>query len=371
LKNSIVPQDRRHRLVDPYRDFKIHDDDDYENEEFEDEFSVKESGKEKTGFSAMKNQYYHQKRLIIFTVVMVVVSILSISLGVSLGTKKSDQASKNSEEIDTTNDNSIDSVVHAPPPNIHNLCTIANIATTEGHDKCAHVCSFASCCMAPGNQSCFLQQEEICGLYSPCGILHSQTEGEDYDDSPKQPIKKDENLVAPAPDNLLFVCSEESLSSVTGFLSCQASCHSGECCTTKNSPEMIAQSPYAIRPCRDTHPNICLGYKACENLYNNTSGDNHNSNTETPKVVPQTKDIIKTLHEICNPETLSSSSNPKKECEHLCQSRSCCYTSKIARNCYDDNEVWCEKYSPCKNLLPKKQTDPPDDLGDDNLPGNQ
>ncbi len=69
--------------------------------------------------------------------------------------------------------------VLSPPPSLENVCDISNISTKQGHEDCEHLCEEAKCCMAPGINSCFEGQEEICRMvrgfvlfgYSCCRYL--------------------------------------------------------------------------------------------------------------------------------------------------------------------------------------------------------
>ena len=54
--------------------------------------------------------------------------------------------------------------VPEPPSNIGEVCSAENVSTKDGRDKCKKVCQSASCCMASGKNSCFLQHENNCGM---------------------------------------------------------------------------------------------------------------------------------------------------------------------------------------------------------------
>ena len=56
--------------------------------------------------------------------------------------------------------------VKAPPENLDEICSITNILTEDGHKKCERVCESARCCSAPGDESCFLDNEKMCSLVS-------------------------------------------------------------------------------------------------------------------------------------------------------------------------------------------------------------
>ena len=53
-----------------------------------------------------------------------------------------------------------------PPPGggLDLTCSIANIATEEGHGRCEGLCEGGSCCMAEGERSCFLENMDVCGM---------------------------------------------------------------------------------------------------------------------------------------------------------------------------------------------------------------
>ena len=56
--------------------------------------------------------------------------------------------------------------IKAPPNNLAEICSTSNIQTEAGHKKCESVCKPSSCCSAPGDDSCFLDHEDICSSVS-------------------------------------------------------------------------------------------------------------------------------------------------------------------------------------------------------------
>lgn len=64
----------------------------------------------------------------------------------------------------TDQDLSEEMFVETPPSNLEDLCDISNISTEAGHKQCETACQGARCCMLAGNKSCFLQNEDLCGL---------------------------------------------------------------------------------------------------------------------------------------------------------------------------------------------------------------
>eukprot|EP00957_Ditylum_brightwellii_P061250 4648558-Ditylum_brightwellii.AAC.1 len=50
--------------------------------------------------------------------------------------------------------------------NLPVLCSITSISTAIGHDECEQACEAARCCTAPGEASCFLEKEALCGTVS-------------------------------------------------------------------------------------------------------------------------------------------------------------------------------------------------------------
>ena len=87
-------------------------------------------------------------------------------------------------------------IVHAkrhhvvpPPKTLENICDISNIATKEGHQQCESVCEEAKCCMAPGINSCFEGQEDVCSMVRFCKLFFNSL------------------FVCEIPDVLNFACS--------------------------------------------------------------------------------------------------------------------------------------------------------------------
>ena len=346
FSHKIAPEDRRHRIVDPYHDFRIDDSDDHidynhhnwklprpmnghQRKNVEDNFY----GEHNISGQQLANKYDEDTRYMIFVLSVILIFTLAITSGVIIG-----------KSYSLTDDEKIEKrpLVQVPPNDLGLLCSLTSIKTSAGHDKCEHACSFDSCCMAAGKDSCFLQEEETCGLYSPCGVLHMQTEGDTNDETKGQ-------YVAPAPDDLPQLCSKDSIYTASGYLKCHGACHPGQCCLTHNTPEMIAHNQYAIRPCMNTHPHICEGYDPCHALYDE---DYHEgTSSEVIPIKPRQEDLMQVVFKVCNQNALRTEDNAKTECEHACKSRTCCFTGNTAKNCYADNEVWCEKFSPCKNLF--------------------
>ena len=64
----------------------------------------------------------------------------------------------------TTQNLSEDMFVETPPSNLEDLCDISNISTDAGHKQCETACTGARCCLLAGEKSCFLQNEDLCGL---------------------------------------------------------------------------------------------------------------------------------------------------------------------------------------------------------------
>lgn len=351
FSQKIIPEDRRYRIVDPYHDFRIDDSDDHidynhhhtksvhwksptqtnnhQRENIEEEFYDERD----IPVRLLAKKYDQDTRYMIFVLSVILIFTVAITSGVVIGKSFSLNDTDNAEKRP---------LVQVPPNDLGLLCSLSSITTTAGHDKCEHACSFDSCCMAAGKDSCFLQEEETCGLYSPCGVLHMQTEGNTNDETKGQ-------YVAPPPDDLPQICSSESVSTPSGYLKCHGACHPGQCCLTHNTPEMIAHNQYAIRPCINTHPHICQGYDPCHALYDEEYHKDTPSEVTLSK--PTQEDLMQIVHKVCNQNALRTEDNAKTECEHACKSRTCCFTGNTAKNCYEDNEVWCEKFSPCKNLF--------------------
>jgi len=208
-----------------------------------------------------------------------------------------------------------------PPSNLEQICSISNLATEAGFNQCAHECEGGKCCMASGKGSCFQEQEETCGLYSPCGTIHSGIDN------------GDDNYVPPAPDDLGSICSKGSIAVLSGFIHCQSLCHAGLCCYDDDTVE----GAHALQPCTKTHADVCDSYLPCENLKNKDEGINHGTSVELVK-------------EKCTALNVMNKQG-KEDCENLCQARSCCFTQSPSKNCYADNKVWCSEFDACEVLI--------------------
>lgn len=52
--------------------------------------------------------------------------------------------------------------VQSAPEKLDEICSLKSIGTSKGHKHCDKACKKADCCMASGEQSCFLQQKDEC-----------------------------------------------------------------------------------------------------------------------------------------------------------------------------------------------------------------
>lgn len=216
--------------------------------------------------------------------------------------------------------------VKMPPANIEEICSVSNVATEKGYNECEKECKGGACCMSSGSRSCFLEQEDICGLYSACGTIHS---GVEIDNT-------DEVYVPPAPDNLGSICSKGSIAEVSGFIECQSLCHAGLCCQN-SSLDASKTGSNDVAPCDKSHADVCDSYLPCENLQLKEDGIDHG-------------DPVTLVNEKCTPMKVKQDKG-RQDCENLCQQRSCCFTESLSKNCLADNKVWCSEFEACDILI--------------------
>lgn len=283
----------------------------------------------------------HNRRRCVFCTALVVI-VGSVVIGSSVGFAK-----KNGGGGGGT----VSSVLVAPPQALERMCSIRNIAREAGHQECETACQAAACCMAAGTKSCFLEQEGICGMYSPCGVLHSQTEGGEY--SSYSSAGDDDIVVPPPPADLESQCSDASLSTINGYIACQSACHPGKCCyagaaheedggSGSNIPFQHSSSSgsYAVESCVQSHRHVCLSYAPCLAL----GGTGH----ENPQ---------QTVERKCSADKVKTREG-RDACDDLCKARSCCFASSEKRNCRIDNKKWCAEYQACEILLDKPTVEP-------------
>jgi len=210
--------------------------------------------------------------------------------------------------------------IQLPPEDLEKLCNRTNTLTDFGLKQCKDACDAAHCCMGTAGKSCFTEFENICGLYSSCGILYQAVEG-------------DTLSVAPAPKNIGSICSDKSIATPKGFEACQSACRMGECCFPSNGNE----NNLPDESCVETHEDKCKTYTPCLSLH--IDG----------KELTSTVDVVNTKCTINNVHYLEG----WDDCSNACQPRSCCFTEES--NCRKDNEFYCNEYEACEIIFNQPQ----------------
>lgn len=214
--------------------------------------------------------------------------------------------------------------VNPAPKNLDGVCSMLNIRTEKGHKFCEKKCKEAKCCMQSFDSSCFLEQEDVCTEYSPCGTIHTN-----FDANTKDHLL----LVAPAPKNIGALCSDANIATQDGFLDCQAACNPGLCCLPTTVSKDDSSAPER-KLCSLSHADVCEHYSPCKAL------DGVSKNYGSPLELVNIK---------CTPHNLKFSEGIE-DCGNICKTRSCCFTDSKKANCREDNEVWCNEFAACEQL---------------------
>jgi len=225
------------------------------------------------------------------------------------------------------------------PANLEDMCDITNISIEKGFLECEKACVEAECCMAPGNLSCFKDQQETCKMYSPCATLYTS----------RQTVDEYHAMVPPPPSNLDKLCSSTSISVQSTHAECIAVCEGGSCCFASGSLNSLDNT--FLPSCSNTHPDVCAAYSGCGPIKDPTA-------QHTNPI-----DIVKSK---CTTENIKLDKG-RDACETACQPRSCCFTDSTKRNCYEDNKVWCDDFYACNVLTGEDiEMNPPDGTGGGN-----
>lgn len=243
------------------------------------------------------------------------------------------------------------------PKGLWDACQFDTIRTEEGRKTCVEACYDGYCCLggsdivgleeaqasdaslggAHGGRSCFEENSDVCGGYTPCLLLVTTS----------SVSAKDENGITvpkvPTVD-LTEVCSSSNIEDQSGMTDCYQSCLPGSCCSI----------PDPQTSCFAKYEEVCKLYGPCQMLRGSVGADG-GPNSPPPK---PPKEIL----DMCSYGSLVFGFK-KGLCENMCRPGACCAEDLCPEaptsNGSDDGDV-CNLYAPCQNLEPLPS--PPIDL---------
>jgi len=242
--------------------------------------------------------------------------------------------------------NERNTVIKPPPDNFEIKCSISNVKTLDGRKECNDICKNADCCMAAGEYSCFMEEEDMCGMYSFCANLHLEEEGIDSDiesiDSGIEITDDGSEINAMIVLNCQTTPKELSKDPPTLDL-CSKAC---KCCNYDNDEKQhIHCSHYD-----------CTSFEFCTALltYLEFPPLPLDYSSYDDDLIQDDNDLL-SKEDLADPEYISrsckdiSTIESREKCEFLCDDYRCCFDQfRRTKKCYD--KVICSQYSSCSVL---------------------
>mmetsp|Transcript_31331 Transcript_31331/g.63673 ORF Transcript_31331/g.63673 Transcript_31331/m.63673 type:complete len:626 (+) Transcript_31331:59-1936(+) len=222
--------------------------------------------------------------------------------------------------------------------------------THDGWEACERACMSASCCHEPPGDklSCVTSKtKSLCSEYTElCGRLHTIVE---------PPGGKDAvAYVPPAPNNLVAICSEESISTAAGLMRCEETCHYSRCCKYQGGDNGGVSK---LRNCYAGNEDACALYdRPCHIL----PGFDHDKAYEA--VMKEVKEVLSSsghhgindeiIADLCSENSLQEHVG-RESCKEVCRSHICCFAGagygvENMNVCPPDLADDCPSYTPCR-----------------------
>ena len=259
---------------------------------------------------------------------------------------------------------------------IEGVCRAEYIAQF-GALECSNVCQPAHCCFSQEYACDDVQLGHLnCDDYQKCEVLY--------------PSKKSMKELLQLAEQIDEVCSEESMSTLSGRSECQQQCKGRLCCfDTGGEPVMLfcyvfrldpftnfstctlSRFPGAAYGCANDPSQNCLAYAGCETLVDTpqTYIDNEqiiNANKPVDSNIVESSadenmgvkdmdadEFTLALKEACSPESLKTIEGLTM-CHNKCQTHLCCFTKDVVlsgEDCSNHYVDACDAYKPCELLV--------------------
>mmetsp|Transcript_6197 Transcript_6197/g.8972 ORF Transcript_6197/g.8972 Transcript_6197/m.8972 type:complete len:316 (-) Transcript_6197:41-988(-) len=204
-----------------------------------------------------------------------------------------------------------------PPEDLPLICSPSYVQFESGLAKCRESCAPSACCMEESDANCFDENKEACELYSVCVYFEFDFKEEVND----RDRNKDIIITSTASEDINELCSRDSTSSVDGRILCDEECQPALCCISNG-----------IYNCAEANKEVCSEYSVC---WDNGSDVKLNV-------------VDDYLEEVCALTNIQKSDG-RDDCEKICGSRSCCFSSE-GDNCSYRYPDWCAAFAPCRYL---------------------
>lgn len=253
------------------------------------------------------------------------------------------EGSGNSTNSEGDNSTNVNSIVAEPPQLFDETCSRKSVSgDPTNFQDCEVMCGDAVCCYVGDNEtttgtdSCFEENKEICGLYSPlCDFLFGPliVSSNPADNTSASVIK-------PAPDDLLSSCGTNG-----SVAECMDACYDGYCCFS-SAPLIMDGANQTLPSCYEQ--SACDGYLPCLAVVLSSL-----SPTNETDELPNPPDD---LSELCSEDSLTTQVGAVR-CMSHCSKALCCIDVNASNTCIDENIAKCTRYSPCSRILQGMLTD--------------
>ena len=233
------------------------------------------------------------------------------------------------------------SVVDRPDEDFQQACSIDSVLTPDGYEDCADLCGEADCCMAEGEENCFMQDPIGCMQYLQCGLLAFS--GGQVEAADTQELQEKCDL-------------QQILNNGTVSEECKTACEPAECCVSQGDDNCLADgNALACATYLPCLPVLLFGESGLGSIFSGGGlpdfgdgfpgfGGDSNGGGNFPLFGEGTLESPPDdLQDTCSIQNISTDEG-RKECEAVCATADCC-TSMDSDNCFLENIITCATWN--------------------------
>jgi len=222
---------------------------------------------------------------------------------------------------------------------VEGVCRAGYIAQF-GALECSNICQPAHCCFSDEYACDEVQLGHLnCDDYAKCAVLY--------------PNRKSTKELMQIAEHIDEICSEESVTTLSGRAECQEQCNGHLCCFDTGA--------YG---CAGDPSQNCLAYAGCETLVITPRTSNDQSQSQSSNTIngvdgntgPKDSDpdeFSLALQEACSEDSLKTLEGIQ-QCHNKCQTHLCCFTNEsnlAGEDCSVATNEACDAYKPCQRLV--------------------
>ena len=234
----------------------------------------------------------------------------------------------------TSSSNQEQQKVDQPQQDVDDLCSSANLSTSDGLQECKKACEVFACCFAKDEGlNCFDDQSDSCNEYKACEkLMYNDYDDENDDDLPVHDDMADEydddEVTDPDVLKVNTYCAKAVISDDDNYGTCKNLCQQRDCCFH-----------WGKENCYEEKEDWCDDFRFCYNL--DWADEQENKDSQG--------DLLLVVEEACSKLNILTVAGGER-CNEMCEDRECCYDPDLTKNCWQSKPDFCEGYEACANL---------------------